>query len=56
MTLDAINPPLPRPAQVQPVSDSPVQAPVTLRGQLLPRNDGVVVSISKQAIQRLRTL
>jgi hypothetical protein len=52
MTLDNINPSLPRPTQIQPVVPAPVRTPITNKGQLLPPNDGVVVSISKQALQR----
>lgn len=53
MTLENINPSLPRPMNIQAPPRTPVVAPVTMRGQLIARNEGVVVSISKDA-QRLR--
>jgi hypothetical protein len=53
VTLDDINPSLPRPVSTPAPSRTPVTVPVTMQGQLVRRNEGVVVSISKEA-QRLR--
>jgi hypothetical protein len=53
VTLENINPSLPRPTHIPAPQKSPVVVPVTMRGQLVPRNEGVIVSISREAM-RLR--
>ena len=53
MTIQNINPQLPRRTSIPAPSKHPVVVPVTLRGQYFRPNEGVVVSISREAM-RLR--
>jgi len=55
MTLDHINPSLPRPTHIEQSPTRPVAVPVTMRGALMREYEGVVVIISREALQR-RTL
>ena len=53
MTIQNINPQLPRATSIPAPSKNPVVVPVTMRGQYFRSTEGVVVSISREAT-RLR--
>lgn len=51
MTLESINPSLPRPAHIERPSSRPVTVPVTMRKAFVREYEGVVVIISREAMQ-----
>ena len=54
MTIQDINPPLPRPTSIPSPPTNPVTVPVTKRGPYCRPAEGVVVSISKEAMRQVR--